>query len=153
MLHKRHGNPFTEGSRVVILGDPGKGYSDDPYKQIRTDIFAPPQVGSLGLESGRNYLNRAPLNNLDLSVQKSFPVMGSRRAVRFRVDAFNALNHTQFIGPNNQIMTVNFASLTDPTITNLPHDSQGNLVRRDGFGAITNVAQPRTLQLVTRITF
>jgi hypothetical protein len=50
-------------------------------------------------------------------------------------------------------MTVNFASLTDPTITNLPHDANGNLVRPNGFGAIDNVSQPRTLQLVTRITF
>ena len=39
---------------------------------------------------------------------------------------FNALNHTQFTGVNN---TVNFASLTDPTITNLPYNAQGNLVR------------------------
>ena len=37
-----------------------------------------------------------------------------------RLDAFNALNHTQFTGVNN---TVNFASLTDHTITNLPYNS------------------------------
>ena len=49
--------------------------------------------------------------------------------------------------------TVNFRSLTDRTITNLPYDAQGNLVQRNGFGTISGVAAPRTLQLVTRVTF
>ncbi len=48
-----------------------------------------------------------------------------------RLDAFNALNHTQFTGVNN---TVNFASLTDHTITNLPYNSAGQLVNINGFG-------------------
>ena len=47
----------------------------------------------------------------------------------------------------------NFASLTDRTITNLPYDVQGNLVQRNGFGTISGVADPRRLQLVTRVTF
>jgi hypothetical protein len=49
--------------------------------------------------------------------------------------------------------TVNFASLTNPTITNLPYDAAGNLVRNNGFGSINGVAPPRRLQLVTRLTF
>ena len=61
-----------------------------------------------------------PINNLDLSLSKTFPLKGTRLEVR--LDAFNALNHTQFTGVNN---TVNFASLTDPTITNLPYDASG----------------------------
>ena len=48
---------------------------------------------------------------------------------------------------------MNFRSLTDKTITNLPYDAQGNLTQRNGFGTITNTATPRTLQLVTRLTF
>ena len=141
---------FTEPSRVVIVNDPGQGYSGDPYRQIRTDVFAPPQVGSVGLESGRNYLNRAPINNLDLSLQKSFPIGGGSRAVRFRVDAFNALNHTQF---NNVASTIQFRSLTDPTPVNLPYDEQGQLVRRNGFGAVTSVRPPRIVQLLVRLDF
>ena len=141
---------FTEGPRVVILDDPGQGYSSDPYRQIRVDVFAPPSVGSLGLESGRNYLVRAPINNLDLSLQKSFPIFGNGRAVRFRVDAFNALNHTQF---NNVANTIQFRSLTDPTPVNLPYDAQGNLVRINGFGSVTSVRPPRVVQLLLRFDF
>jgi hypothetical protein len=141
---------FTEGARVVILGDPGQGYSGDPYEQIRVDVFAPPSVGSVGLESGRNYLNRAPVNNLDLSIQKSFPIFGGNRAVRFRLDAFNALNHTQFANVNS---TIQFRSLADPTPVNLPYDEQGRLVRTNGFGSVATVRSPRVLQLLLRFDF
>ena len=63
---------------------------------------------------------------------------------------FNFLNTVQYTTVNS---TVNFRSLTDPTITNLPYDASGNLVQRNGFGTISGVAAPRTLQLMTRVTF
>jgi hypothetical protein len=90
-----------------------------------------------------------PINNLDLSLSKNFAVVKSVK-FEFRVDMFNALNHTQFTGVNS---TVNFASLTDRTITNLPFDASGKLVNQNGFGTINGVAPPRTLQLMTRVTF
>ena len=67
-----------------------------------------------------------------------------------RLDIFNLLDTVQFTGVNN---TVNFASLTDRTITNLPYNAAGNLTQRNGFGTINGVAPARTLQLVTRLTF
>jgi hypothetical protein len=143
-------------ARVVLTCDPGKGSSNDPYQQFNTACFAPAQPGSDGSESSRYFLHGPPINNLDLSISKVFPIA---RTLRFevRLDMFNALNHTQWqgtgannTGVNNQ---VNFASLTDRTITNLPYDATGALVRPNGFGAISGVAQPRTLQLVTRVTF
>ena len=88
-------------------------------------------------------------NNLDLSLSKIFPI-GKTVRMEVRLDAFNALNHTQFTGVNN---TANFASLTDHTITNLPYNSAGQLVNVNGFGTVNGVAAPRTLQLVTRLTF
>ena len=137
------------GARVVVTCDPGKGSSGDPYKQIDTSCFAPPQTGSDGNESARSFLWAPPINNLDMSLSKIFPV-GKRVKLEVRLDAFNALNHTQFTGVNS---SVSFASLTDPTITNLPYDANGNLIRNNGFGSINGVAPPRTLQLVTRLTF
>ena len=146
-------NNLTGGTdvtpRVVLTCDPGSGSSGDPYKQIDTSCFAPPQVGSKGDESARFFLHAPPINNLDMSISKSFTMKKGIR-LEVRLDAFNALNHTQFTGVNN---TVNFTSLTNPTITNLPYDSSGNLIRNNGFGTINGVAPPRTLQLVTRLTF
>jgi hypothetical protein len=137
------------GARVVVTCDPGGGSSSDPYKQIDTSCFAPPQPGSDGAESARTFLWSPPIVNLDLSLSKIFPV-GKRVKLEVRLDAFNALNHTQFTGVNS---TVSFASLTDKTVTNLPYDASGNLIRNNGFGSINGVAPPRTLQLVTRLTF
>jgi hypothetical protein len=87
---------------------------------------------------------------LDLSLQKSFPLFKTRRALRLRVDAFNALNHTQFDVVANNIQ---FASLTNPTPVNLPYDSAGNLVRTNGFGAVTSVRPARVIQLLARFEF
>ncbi len=133
----------------MLTGDPGTGSTSDPYKMINTAAFAPPKPGSDGNESARYFLHGPDVNNIDLSLSKSFRFVKSMRA-EIRLDAFNALNHTQYTGVNS---TANFASLTDPTITNLPYDANGNLVRKNGFGAVSGVRQPRTLQLVTRLTF
>jgi hypothetical protein len=137
------------GARVVLTCDPGHGSTSDPYRQIDTSCFAPPKTGSDGIESARFFLWAPPIVNLDLSLSKIIPV-GKRVKMEVRLDAFNALNHTQFTGVN---ATANFTSLTNPTITNLPYDASGNLVRNNGFGSINGVAPPRTLQLVTRLTF
>ena len=140
----------TPQARVALTCDPGSGNSGDPYQQIaNTSCFAPPQPGSNGLESGRVFVHGPVTSNLDLSLSKSFVIHKDVR-LEVRLDAFNALNHTQFTGVNN---TVNFAGLNDPTITNLPYDANGNLVNINGFGTINGVAAPRTLQLVTRLTF
>ncbi len=139
----------TPAARIVVTCDPGSGTSSDPYKQFDTSCFAPPQQGSNGLESARRFMHGPWTNNLDLSISKSFTFYKDLK-FEVRLDAFNALNHTQFTGVNN---TANFRSLSDPTITNLPYDSAGNLVNVNGFGAVNGVASPRTIQLVTRLTF
>jgi hypothetical protein len=140
------GNP---NARVVLTCDPGRGWGSDPYRQLDTSCFAPPQPGSDGAESARFFVRSPPINNVDLSLSKNFGVI---KGIRFeiRADMFNALNHTQFTGVNS---TVNFASLTDRTITNLPYNSSGVITNQNGFGAINNVAPPRSFQLVTRMTF
>jgi hypothetical protein len=136
-------------ARIGVTCDPGKGWSSDPYRQFDPSCFAPPQPGSDGTESARYFLHGPPVNNLDLSLSKSF-AFGKGIRLEVRLDAFNALNHTQFTGVN---ASAAFASLTDWTITNLAYDASGNVVRNNGFGSITGVRPPRTLQLVTRLTF
>jgi hypothetical protein len=139
----------TPNARIVVTCDPGSGYGSNPYQQVNAACFAPPQPGSHGDESSRLFLRNPPTNNLDMSLSKNFALVRSVK-FEFRVDMFNALNHPQFTGVN---ATANFASLTNPTITNLPYDASGNLVQPNGFGTINGVAPPRTLQLVTRVTF
>jgi hypothetical protein len=143
------GSDYGERPRVVVTCDPGKGSSGDPYRQIEASCFAPPQPGTDGTESAQYFVHGPGVDNLDLSLSKTFR-LGDRVRFEVRLDMFNALNHTQFSGVNS---TAIFASLSDPTILNLPHDGNGNLVQPNGFGTINGVRPPRTLQLVTRLTF
>jgi hypothetical protein len=82
-------------------------------------------------------------------VSKRVTVYG-RSQFEFRADIFNALNHTQFTGFNG---TANFANLTSTTITNPAINPTTGAPNFGGFGAVSGVANPRTLQLVTRVTF
>ena len=143
------GSDGNQNARVVVNGDTGDGASGDPYEQFNTSVFSAPKPGSLGFESGRAFLYGPGVNSLDLSLSKTVRFGGTRR-FEVRLDAFNALNHTQFSGVN---ANVQFRSLTDSTITNLPYDASGNLVNLNGFGTINGVRLPRQIQLVTRIAF
>ena len=141
----------TEAARVRIIGNSGPGNSSDPYRQLNAAAFTAPLPGSLGLESGRNYLIGPGINNFDLSVQKSFG-LGENRRLELRMDAFNALNHTQFSGVN---ATLNVKSLTDFTPQNLPFKPDGtfDVGNKNGFGTVNGVRDPRIIQLVARFIF
>ena len=139
-----------QGPRIALTGQPiSAGSTSDPYNQFSVAAFTSPKTGSVGLESPRYTMYGPGVNNMDLSISKSIP-LGARRRFEIRLDAFNALNHTQWSGVNSGI---NFASLSDPTIINLPYDSNGKLVRQNGVGTISGVRPPRQLQLLTRFSF
>jgi hypothetical protein len=143
------GTQRNESARIVMVGDPGPGYSDDPYQQFNPAAFTTPKTNSVGLESGTNYLNYQPQYSLDLSVAR-FIRMGPNRRLELRIDAFNALNTFTITGVNN---TLQVRSLTDPTPTNLTRDASGNLINPTGFGAVTAVAPARQVQLMARFYF
>ena len=139
------GTQQNEAGRITLVGDPGSGSSSDPYRQFNVSAFAAPKLGSNGLESGRNFLYRSPINSLDATLSKRF-TFKEGIGLELRLDAFNALNHTQFDTYNT---TINFASLTNPTPTNLASET-GN---RNGFGAVTAVRPPRVMQISARFSF
>lgn len=144
------------GGRVRIVGDPGSGCSGDIYHQFNTSAFATPQVGSVGLDSGVDYLRGCFYQQFDLALQRNFRLGGETRRLSFRLDAFNAFNQSHITGRNTG-MTV--ASPTDPTIQNLPFDSAGRLIaarsqpRTAGFGMVNGYQGPRTIQAWLRFTF
>jgi hypothetical protein len=143
------GTTRVESGRIVITGDPGPGYSDDPYKQFNTGAFTTPKANSNGLESGTNYMNYQPVYALDLSVAR-FLRFGGNRRLELRLDAFNALNTTTITGVN---ATLQVRSLADPTPTNLAYDANGTLVNNTGFGTVSAVAPARQIQLMARFHF
>lgn len=140
---------YTEGSRVRIVGSPTQGIGTDPYRRINPAAYAPPLVGSIGMEAPRNYMVAPGIDNWDISVQKEI-VTRERLRWQFRVDAFNAFNHTQFSGINT---TINFAGLTNPSVTNLAFNPDGSVRDKNGFGTVSGARDPRILQMMVRIQF
>jgi len=144
------------GARVRIVGDPGKGCSSDSYRQFNTEAFQGPLPGSLGLESGNNYLRSCFSNVIDLSIARNIRLPKGRN-LQLRVDMFNAPNEARVTGRNT---TINLNSPTDPvTQTNLPFDAEGNLIaarsrpRNSGTGLATAYQSPRSIQIQVRFQY
>jgi hypothetical protein len=143
-------------ARVRIVGDPGSGCSSDPYRQFNAAAFAGPLTGSVGLESGANYLKSCFSNSIDLAIARNLRLPKGRN-IQLRIDMFNALNEARINGRN---ATINLNSPSDPvTQTNLPFDAAGNVIdarsrpRNSGTGVATGYQAPRSIQLQVRFAF
>ena len=147
----------TEPARVYLLGNPATGIGG-PYNLLNAAAVAPPVVGSMGLESGVNYLTLPGINNWDISLQKEFSIK-ERVRLQLRGDTFNTFNHTQFSGVNS---TLNFAAPSNAnqlatfnslTPTNLYLKADGTINNINGFGTVNGARDPRIMQLVVRLVF
>ena len=107
-----------------------------PY--FNTSLFSlPPDNSAAGDRiantignSGRRFFSGPGINNFDLTVQKDLRLSESK-IFEFRVEAFNAFNHTQFYGP----LAVD-GNINDST-----------------FGYVVSAAAPRLIQLGAKILF
>ena len=148
------GSP-TYGGRVRLLGDPGSGCSGDPLRQFTAAAFGGPQVGSVGLESGADYLRGCFQNVFDMALARTVRIRGEKQ-LQLRLDVFNVMNQAIITNRNN---TVSLTSPLDGTMTNLPFDAAGNTVvtrsqpKNAGFGVATNYQAPRTMQAQIRFSF
>jgi hypothetical protein len=157
----------TEGARIGYVAgcNPYTG-SSDPYNRLNAACFTAPAPGSVGFESGQNWLFQPGLINFDMSLQKEIAVVKERMHVQLRIDAFNVFNHANF--NNGLATTLNFNGYTTnakgivtglPTITSsaLGENANGSF-NVTGFGTASSAApgapgSPRVMQLVARITF
>ncbi len=89
--------------------------------------FSIPPVGYFG-NSGRTVLNGPGINNWDLGAQKFFPLGLESSRLLFRVEMFNAWNHTQFEEPD------------------------GNAGDGPNFGRISATRPPRLVQIGIKLT-
>ena len=143
------------GARVVYVGDPGSGCSDNQYSQFNVASVTGPTYRSVGLESGRNRLRGCPDKTVDLAIMRDIRMGGGRR-LEFRLDVFNAFNTVVITNRQNQIQ---FNSPTDLTIRNAQFQADGSLTptrltpRNAGFGAATNAQAMRNMQVQIRFAF
>jgi hypothetical protein len=142
-------------ARVRITGDPGSGCSANQYAQFAAAAFAGPLPGSLGLESGSNYMTGCGDHTTDLALARNFR-LGGGRTIQLRLDAFNVFNTVVYSGRQ---ATVQFDNPTNQAVVNSQFLPDGSIdpnklrPRTAGFGAVTSAQDLRTMQLQLRFAF
>jgi len=96
---------------------------------FNTALFSLPELGQLGT-AARRFFYGPGMENMDVALHKQIQLPDSR-ALEFRIEAFNVLNHAQFFGP---------ASVN------------GNISSPD-FGRIVSAMPPRNVQLAAKFVF
>ena len=96
-------------NRANIVGDihSGGGTVEQWFNRA---AFAQPALGAFG-NSGRSILRGPGMNNLDLGFFKNF-ALPRNSTLQFRVEAFNAFNHPQFLNVSQNITAANFGVVT-----------------------------------------
>ena len=108
-----------------------------PTHWFDTSCFTADRPGTVGT-AGRRIIDGPGINNWDLYLQKRTRLGGERVGLEFRIEAFNAFNHTQFgPGPNQTTnLTGVDLNLESPT-----------------FGQFVSAREARVIQLGVRFTF
>lgn len=114
------GSPIM--NRPDLVGDP-RIDNPTPSQFFNPAAFRIPEAGRFGT-SGRNVITGPGMQNVDLALVRSFRASDATR-VQFRLDAYNAFNHPNFVAP--------------PSLQNLA-DSQD-------FGALFIARSARILQI------
>lgn len=129
------GSNILARPNVVANVDPDSG--PKTFAQwFNTAAFAVPAKGTFG-NSGPNNFRGPPINQVDLTLIKIIPLgKNERRSLRIRVEAYNALNHTQFNAINSAAR----------------FDANGNQINSQ-FGQATGAAQARVIQLGATLYF
>lgn len=146
------------GGRVVLGSGLGSGCSSDPFNQFKASAVTGPAYGSVGLESGRNYLRGCAIKNVDNAVVRRFRFwkFQESRRFEFRADIFNTLNAVILNARNG---TATFNNPTGMAIQNSQYNSDGSIAsgrslpKNAGFGAATGAANMRAIQLQLRVAF
>jgi hypothetical protein len=142
-------------AKIVYLGNPGSGCSNNQYAQFNAAAVTGPQYFSTGLESGRNILGGCPDHTVDLAIAR-FIQLGGNRTLQFRLGVFNVFN---VVIINDRNRNVIYKSPTDLTVQNSQYLPDGTLdparltPRTAGFGAATGAQPLRSMLLSVRLGF
>jgi len=101
----------------------------DGQAYFNTSLFSPNALGTPGDASRRSFHGPGMIN-FDMALLRTFAV-SERKALQFRLETFNTLNHTQFFGP-----------------AAVDGDFSSGL-----FGQIVNSAPPRLVQAALKFSF
>lgn len=116
------GNPISPSSQRVKTATALTNFLNPSNVSIPTDVSHP--YGN----AGRNSLRDMPFNQLDLGLHKGFHLWNEKSLLDIRGEAFNLLNHVNYMAPDS-------------------NRSDG------GFGSITSAFPPRQLQVAAKLSF
>jgi hypothetical protein len=126
----------TGGQFADRVGDPTLSSDRPTSEQIaqwfNTSAFTVNALGTFG-NAGRNSLRGPDFQTLDLGLMKTFTIT-NRLRTQFRLEAFNALNRTNFNLPEGNRSSANFGRIT-------------------GASAAGGGSDPRILQVALRVWF
>ena len=124
-----------DGNRINVIGNPILPRGDRNFNEwFDPTKFAEPVVGVVG-NAGRNVYRGPGINGWDSSLKRDFSFR-EKLKLQFRLDCYNAFNHTQFLGVNS---TATF-------------DANGKQTNA-ALGVITSARAPRRSMGSIRITF
>jgi hypothetical protein len=118
-----------DGARVNVKGKAILPKSEQTFERFfNTSVFARPARGDFG-NAPKDIFRCPGINNFDISFFKRIPIRNEGRYFQFRWEFYNAFNHKQFNGVDNQAR----------------FDLQGNQVNAQ-FGRLTSSRSPRIIQ-------
>jgi hypothetical protein len=135
----------NEGARVNVIGNPYANIPTNPSLPngklaFNPAAFAVPAVGTIGNAGGGAGILYGPgWLNFDASLSRSIPIVGEKRQLKLRIEAFNVFNHVEFSG-------VASAFAFNPTLTGSPNTTANT-------GQYTSDRGPRILSLELRFQF
>src|SRR5262249_38731648 len=115
-------------------------------KIFNAAAFTPAPVGQQG-NFGRNVLRGFGAFQVDLGIQRQFPLTGGVR-LRLRSEFFNIFNHPNFGSPINDSSNALFGHSTQMLASNL-----GTGGPNGGFSPLYQVGGPRSIQLALKLEF
>ena len=124
----------------LVQGVPIYVNGPDSTVWLNPAAFRLPDVGQIG-SLGKGSIRGKAISNLDFSINKNWRFK-EKYGLQFRAEMFNAFNHTNFVGFNNNLQ---FEGVQ--TNSNFGHPT--NL----GFGTLSNAQAPREIQFGLKFNF
>jgi len=130
----------------LVLGVPIYLDTADKTRWLNPAAFALPGVGQIG-SLGKGSIRGKPISNLDFSINKNWRFK-EKYGLQFRAEMFNAFNHTNFVGFNNNLQF-------DPVAVLASGAANPNFgkAQNGSFGSLTAAQAPREIQFGFKFSF
>jgi hypothetical protein len=130
----------------LVQGVPIYLHTSDSTQWLNPAAFALPGLGQIG-SLGKGSIRGKPISNVDFSINKNW-LFKEKYGLQFRAEMFNAFNHTNFVGFNNNLQFDGVQILGGGALN--PNFGKPN---NGSFGRLTAAQNPREIQFGLKFTF